>query len=130
VGRGYNMSSIACARASHVDVKANCIHHDAPLVSGAGVRKVMQLFAVALGAASLAACAQSSVVTRKTESLAANRRASPEHNRKTSLATNKRLGVTEKHTPFASGKNAAAGLPASTQKEHGPRAANVSVRAN
>jgi len=101
------MSSITCARASYVDVKANRIHHDAPLVSVAGVRNVIQLFAVALGAASLAACAQSSVV-KKTESVAANRQASPERDRKTSLATNRRPGVTEKRTPFASGKNAAA----------------------
>ena len=36
-----------------------------PKVSPAGVRKALQLFAVALTAAMLAACAQSSVVTDK-----------------------------------------------------------------
>ena len=103
---GYNMSSISRARTSFVDVKANRIHRNAPLVSAAGVRNVIQLFAVVLGAASLAACAQPSVVTQKTGLLAANRKASLEHNRKTSFATN-RLGVTKKHTPFASNKSAA-----------------------
>ena len=76
-------------------------------VSVAGVRNVIQLFAVALGAASLAACAQSSVVSQRSELPAANRQASVEHNRKTSFVTNRRLAVRKKHTPFASDKNAA-----------------------
>jgi len=93
------MSSISCARTSYVDIKANRIHPDAALVPAAGVRKVIQLFAVALAAASLAACAQTSLVT--------SRRASPEHDRKPSFETNRRVAVTKKHTPFASNKNAA-----------------------
>jgi rare lipoprotein A len=93
------MSSISCARTSCIDLKANRIHLNAPSVSAAGVRSVIQLFAVALGAASLAACAQSSVVTQKSPSL--------EHNRTTSFVTNRRVAVTKKHTPFASDKNAA-----------------------
>jgi rare lipoprotein A len=101
------MSSISSARTSRVDVKANRIHLNAPLVSAAGVRNVIQLFAVALGAASLAACAQSSVVTKNSELLASSRRASLEHDRKLSFVTNRRVAVTRKHTPFASDKNAA-----------------------
>ena len=101
------MSSISCARSSYVDAKANRIHLNALLVSAAGVRNVIQLFAVALGAASLAACAQSSVVTQKSELGGASRQASLEHNRKTSFVTNRRVAVTKKHTPFASDKNAA-----------------------
>ena len=100
------MSSISCARTSYVDTKANRIHLNALLVSAAGVRNVIQLFAIALGAASLAACAQSSVVTQKSELVAASRQASLEHNRKTSFVTNRRVAVTKKHTPFASDKNA------------------------
>src|SRR5258708_7091175 len=100
---GYNMSSISCAKTSCIDLKANGIHLNAPSVSAAGVRSVIQLFAVALGAASLAACAQSSVVTQKSELLAARRQASPEYNRTTSIA--RRVAVAKKHTPFA--KNAA-----------------------
>jgi len=98
------MSSISCVRTSYVDVKANRIYHDAPLVSAAGVRNVIQLFAVALVAAS---CAQSSVVTQKSELLTASRQASLEQNRKTSFVTNRRVAVTRKHTPYASHKNAA-----------------------
>jgi rare lipoprotein A len=101
------MSSISCARTSHADIKANRIHLNAPSVSAAGVRSVIQLFAVALGAASLAACAQSSVVTQKSELTAASRRASLEHNRTTSVVPNRRVAVTKKHSPFASEKNAA-----------------------
>ena len=101
------MFSISCARTSYIDLKANRIHLNAPSVSAAGVRNVIQLFAVALGAASLAACAQSSVVTQKSELGAASRQASLEHNRKTSFVTNRRVAVTKKHTPFASDKNAA-----------------------
>src|SRR5436309_15514804 len=71
------------------------------------VGNVTRLFAVALGAASLAACAQSSVVTKKSESLVASRQASLEQNRKTSFVTNRRVAVRKKHTPFASNKNAA-----------------------
>jgi rare lipoprotein A len=108
VGWGYNMSSISCARTSSIDLKANRIHLNAPSVSAAGVRSVIQLFAVALGAASLAACAQSSVVTEKSELRVASRQASLEHNRKTSFVTNGRVvAVRKRHTPFASDKNAA-----------------------
>ncbi len=101
------MFSTSCARTSYVDTKANRIHLKAPSVSAAGVRNVIQLLAVALGAASLAACAQSSVVTQKSELVAASRQASLEHNRKTSFVTNRRVAVTKKHTPFAPAKNAA-----------------------
>lgn len=101
------MSSISCARTSHVDFKAKRFHHGAPSVPAAGVRNVIRLFAVALGAASLAACAQSSVVTKQSESLAPNRLASVEHKRKTSHVmnshvTNRRVAATKKHTPVAS----------------------------
>ena len=101
------MSSISCARIAHVYIKVNRILLDAPSVSTAGVRNVIQLFAVALVAASLAACAQSSVVTKKSELLPASRQTSLEQNRTTSFVTNRRVAVTRKHTPFASHKNAA-----------------------
>ncbi len=100
------MSSIDCARASYGDIEANRIHLDAPLVSAAGVRNVIQLFAVVLGAASLAACAQSSVVSKISEPPVASRQASLEHNRKTSFVVNRPVAVAKKHTPFAPRKNA------------------------
>jgi len=101
------MSSISGVRTSYVDIRAKRIHLNAPSVSAAGVRNVIQLFSVALVAASLAACAQSSVVTKKSELLTASRQASLEQNRTTSFVTKRRVAVTRKHTPFASHKNAA-----------------------
>src|SRR5260221_9215571 len=106
VGWGYDMSSISCARTSYVDIEANRIHLDAPSASAAGVRNVTQLFAVALAAASLAACAQSSVVSKISEPPVAGRKASLEYNRKTSFVVNRSVAVAKKHTPFAPGKNA------------------------
>jgi rare lipoprotein A len=99
------MSSISCARTSCVDVKANRLHPNAPFA--VAVRNVVQRCAVVLAAASLAACAQSSVVTPRSELLAASRQTSLEHNRKTAFVTERRLALTKKHTPFASNKNAA-----------------------
>jgi rare lipoprotein A len=101
------MPSISCARTSYVDIKTNHILLGAPLVPTAGVRNVTQLFAVALAAASLAACAQSSVVAKKSELLAGSQQASLQHNRTTSFVTNRRVAVVKKHTPFASHKTAA-----------------------
>jgi rare lipoprotein A len=104
--RGCIMASIRCARTSYVEIRANRIHPDAPLISAAPIRNVIQLFAVALGALWLAACAQSSVVTQKSELLGASRQASLEHSRKTSSVTSRRVAVAKKHRPFASHKNA------------------------
>jgi len=64
------------------------------------------LIAVALTAATLAARAQSSMVTDKPESLAASRQASLEPNRKAPFVTH-RYAVKKKHTPFTPNKNAA-----------------------
>ncbi len=100
------MASIRCARTSSFEIEANRIHSKAPLISAVAIRNVVQLFAITLGAASLAACAQSSVVTEKSELLGASRQASLEHSRRTSPGAIRRVAVTKKHTPFASHKNA------------------------
>jgi rare lipoprotein A len=100
------MYSIFSAKTSCIDIRASHIA-DASLVPVARIRKIIQLFAVALGAASLAACAQSSVVTRNSEHTGIRRQASLEHHRTTSFSTNRRVASGKKHTPFASGKNAA-----------------------
>jgi len=107
------MSSTSCARISCVDIKAKRIRLNGPWVSAVGARNIIQLFAVVLAAASLAACAQSSVVAKKSELLSATRQAALEHDRKTSFVTNRRVAVTRKHTPFASDKNAAEATVAS-----------------
>jgi peptidoglycan lytic transglycosylase len=90
------MSSIDCA-------KSSCVA-DAS-VSAARVRNTFQLLVVALGAASLAACAQSTMV-RNSEFVSPGRQASLQHNRTASFVTNKRLASAKKHTPFARLNNA------------------------
>lgn len=95
------MSSISCARTSYAGIRPGLIY------SASGLRNGIQLFAVVLGAASLAACAQSSVVTRKSELLAPSRQAARESDRRTSFVTNTHVAVTKRHTPFASHKDAA-----------------------
>ncbi|MBX9649948.1 MAG: septal ring lytic transglycosylase RlpA family protein [Xanthobacteraceae bacterium] len=102
------MSSIDCAKnsfaSSYVAIKANRIPC---AVSGVRVRNVIQLFAVVLGAASLAACAQSSVVSRNSEFAGRSQQASPQHNRTASFVTNRRVASAKKHTPFARHDSAA-----------------------
>jgi rare lipoprotein A len=100
------MSSIDCAKSSYVVIKANKIP-DAFSVSGARARNVVRLFSVVLGAALLAACAQSSVVTRNSGFVSSSRQASLQHNRTTSFVTNRRVASAKKHTPFARHNNAA-----------------------
>lgn len=104
---GCNMSSISCAGTSCVDVEENRICLDASLISAAAVRNVIRLSAVALGGALLAACAQSSVVTKNSEFAAASRQASLQHDQTTSFVRNRRIAYAKRHTPFAPRKTAA-----------------------
>ena len=99
-------SIIRCARTSDVAVKANHIP-DAASVSAARARNIIRLFAIAMGAASLAACAQSSVVTKNSGFVSSSRQASLERNRTASFTTNRRVASAKKHTPFARRNNAA-----------------------
>jgi rare lipoprotein A len=100
------MFSISCARTSFVDVKASLIRVSTPLGSASGMRSVMQRLAVVVGAASLAACAQSHVATNRSEMRSPIRQASQEYNPTTSFAP-RRVAVARRHTPFVSDKNAA-----------------------
>jgi rare lipoprotein A len=100
------MSSIICANASCADIKAGCICLVEPSVAITRVRNVIQLFAVVLAAASLAACAQSSVVNGRSELAAASQQPSLERNRKISSVMSRRVRVAKKHTPFKPEKNA------------------------
>jgi rare lipoprotein A len=97
------MSSIGRATTAYVVVKVNEFP-SAPSVASTRVRHLIQLFAVVLGAASLAACAQTSVVSGNPE-FRASRPASLEHDRTTSPVT-RRVAVARKHTPFATHKPA------------------------
>ena len=84
------MSSISCARPSFAGLEGERVLLNAPAVSSAYIRRGIQLLFVAVGAASLAACAQSSVVTQQSPS--------QEHHRTTSVATNRHYGVASFYT--------------------------------
>jgi peptidoglycan lytic transglycosylase len=101
------MYSSSCAGTSGVDIRANRIDLDASLVLAARVRNVIRSFAIALGALSLAACAQSSVVGKNSGFFGAPRQASLERTRTTSSTTNRQVASAKKHTPFAPHHNAA-----------------------
>ena len=91
-------------------VRASPLNPDLLLVfpvPAARVRNVVQRFAVVLGAASLAACAQSSVVTRNSEFAGPGRQASLPHSRTASFFTGRHVASARKHTPFARHDNAA-----------------------
>jgi len=68
------------------------------------------LFTVALTAATLAACAQSSVVTDKPASLANSRQASPEPNSKASFVTNRHATTDKTNKHAAETRDASYGL--------------------
>lgn len=95
------MSSIDCAGTSCVDVEANGLDPSASVAAGAAVRSATRLLAVALGGSLLAACAQSSVVTRNSEFVPSSRQASLQHRQTASLLTHRRLASARKHTRFA-----------------------------
>jgi rare lipoprotein A len=91
------MSSIGCTGISCVDVRAGRAQFEAPFIPAARAGKFIRLLAVSLAAASLAACAQSSVVTQKSE-LRASRQASLGHDQMTSSAMKRRVAAVRKHT--------------------------------
>ena len=96
------MASIGCSSNSYVDVRTVRIR---TLVSAARAGKVIRLLDVALGAASLAACAQSSVVSQKSE-FRAVRQASLDQDRATSSMMKRRVTAVRKHTRVAARKDA------------------------
>lgn len=87
---------------SYVDIATDHTQHRVHSVPAAG--KVIRLLAVGVAAASLAACAQSSVVSQKSE-LRASRVASLDHDRTTSPMIKRRVAAVRKHIRFASRKN-------------------------
>jgi rare lipoprotein A len=102
------MFSVGCARTSRVDIKASL----ACTSLRSSIRSVMQWLAVVLGAASLAACAQTQVDGNKSGTLSASRQAShqqasQEYDRPVSYAPRRRVAI-RKHTPYASTRKPAA----------------------
>jgi rare lipoprotein A len=101
------MSSIDCARSP---VRVNHTELQPSLVSSARVRNLVQILALVLGAACLAACAQSSVVSQKSEMLSPRREASLEHDRRSPLVTHRTVAARD--APARPALNAS---PAETQ---------------
>jgi rare lipoprotein A len=100
------MSSLCCARTSYVAAKANHVPA-ASSVSAARARNIVRLLAVALGAALLAACAQSSVVSKNSGFVSSSRQAALERHPTSFFTTNRRMASAKKHTPFARHNNTA-----------------------
>jgi rare lipoprotein A len=92
------MASIGCESFSCVGIGVrSALANEGP---GARVGNAARLLAVAVTAATLAACAQSSVVTDRPGYLAVNRPASPEPTRKASYISSRHVAVgTRQHTP-------------------------------
>ena len=99
------MSSIGCISTSCIDVRAGRTQFEAPLIPAARAGKFIRLLAVALAAASLAACAQSSVVTQKSE-LRASRQASLDQDRMATPMMKRRVAAVKKRTSVASRRDA------------------------
>ncbi len=97
------MYSISSAGNSCADIAASDVPRDA---LSARFRNFARLVAVALAAATLAACAQSSVNSRS-ELRATSRQAVQEDNRENSIVTKRRVVIkTIKHTPYPTERNA------------------------
>lgn len=109
------MSSICCASTSNVRTSNVAVDiAEASRILAARVRNIIRSLVVILGAASLAACAQSSVVSRNSGFAGGGRQALVERNRTASFTTGRRVASLRKHTPFARHDSAAA-TPAASQ---------------
>lgn len=98
------MYSISSTGHSRADIAASSVLRDA---LSARLRNFTRLVAVALAAATLAACAQSSV-TNRSGLRATSRQAAQEDNRGNSVVMKRRVVIkTIKHTPFRTDRNAA-----------------------
>jgi rare lipoprotein A len=80
------------------------------LVSAGSVRRAAQLVFVVAGAASLAACAQNSVVS-KSEFSSDSRQAAVERHHETRVASYRHFRYARKHTPFRTAKKDGSSTP-------------------
>jgi len=102
------MPYISFAGAPCAKNDARCAHANVGLVSAVHIRRTAQLIAVLASAATLAACAQSSVVSKSEFSSGqfspeSGEAALPRHHG-TRVATSARVRVARKHTPFKTAK--------------------------
>ena len=89
---------------------------DAPWLRAVAVRNAVRFLAVALAAASLAACARSSIVARHSEFAVANRSDAPQHERPASVVMKRPVAVASMPAPFATPRTStAAGMPVVSQ---------------
>lgn len=91
--------SIDYAKDLRPSIEANHIPEASPVSIGR-IRNVFQSLVIVLGAASLAACAQSTAV-RNSEFAGLSRHASLNPDRTASFVTNRHVASTRRHTPFA-----------------------------
>jgi rare lipoprotein A len=98
------MTSINCAGVSCADLNVSNIPLEPPLVSSA--LRVIRIFSVILGAAALAGCAQTSVVSKRSAMFAYSRPAAPERHRTALFRPHRRVAVA--HAAFTSHDNNAA----------------------
>lgn len=102
------MSAIDRASAAYVGIRANTLHSCVPMADRAGrCRNVVRCGAVVLAAASLAACAQSSVVSRRSTFVAPSREARLEPHRSVLYAPHATALAPRPHRSVVAGKNAA-----------------------
>jgi rare lipoprotein A len=74
-------------------------------VSGASGPNIIRIVALALAAASLAACAQSKVASGRSDFFGASRQASAERHHYTRVATTERVSIVRRHDPYTSEKH-------------------------
>jgi rare lipoprotein A len=107
------MSSIRNGLRSQADNNASRIGADERIVSCTRARQAVQWGAAILAAATLAGCAQSSLVTDTSQRLTAAEPAAPQPRKMSSVATRARVAaVKRKHTPIVAIKKPAGTLPA------------------
>lgn len=100
------MSSIGYTRNSHVSIRASHFRLAAPVLISPGPWKAIRLCAVALTAATLAACAQSPVIANKSSLRAFSRQITPEETRSALSVTNRR--ARKKHARLVTTRHATA----------------------
>ncbi len=94
------MTSDDFAKASYAGGRRNKLFGLRPVV-GVGVRNTMRPLVVVLGAALLAGCAQSSVVSNHSDFTGSPPEASLQRNRTAASAPIRHVAAAKKHTPFA-----------------------------
>lgn len=93
-------------RAGTLLVEGGASRFDRSRLSGAGLRKLVKLLVVAMGAAWLGACAQTSVVTNRSAFLPhTTRHTAQVRHRRTQLATRGRVRVVRRHVAAAPHKS-------------------------